>query len=192
MTLDRWKSEAARRWGDLAELGLSAYPATSDAEAVAMNGRTGPENMNWFMHHYANEQAKLGQAAYVYQFVHVPPVAEGVKSGGATHASELAYVFGNLEAPREVPDVSSPAIASKSAPDLKLADQMMTYWVNFARTGNPNGPGLPHWGTVKETKPNEAMLLEANDKSAIGPAMSPDAAKLFDGLFQRNVVAKLK
>ena len=36
------------------------------------------------------------------------------------------------------------------------------------------------------------MLLAANDKSAIGPAMSPDAAKLFDGLFQRNVLAKLK
>jgi para-nitrobenzyl esterase len=192
MTLERWKSSAAQRWGELAELGLSAYPATTDAEAAAANGRTGPEGMNWFMHHFANEQAKQGQAAYVYQFVHAPPVAEGVKSGGATHASELAYVFGNLEMPREVPDVSSPAIASKSAPDLKLADQMMSYWVNFARTGNPNGPGLPHWGSVKESKANEAMLLAANDKSAIGPAMSPDAAKLFDGLFQRNVMAKLK
>jgi len=192
MTLERWKSSAGQRWGELAELGLAAYPATSDAEAAAANGRTGPEGMNWFMHHFANEQARQGQVSYVYQFVHVPPVAEGVKSSGASHAAELAYMFGNLEMPREVPDISSPEIASKSASDLKLADQMMSYWVNFARTGNPNGPGLPHWGNVKETKPNEAMLLQANDKSAIGPAMSPDAAKLFDGLFQRNVIAKLK
>ena len=69
---------------------------------------------------------------------------------------------------------------------------MTSYWVNFARSGNPNGPGLPKWPSVKETKPNEAMLLAVDDKSAAGPAMSPDAAKLFDGLFQRNVMAKLK
>lgn len=192
MTLERWKSSAGQRWGDLAELGLAAYPATTDAEAVAVNGRTGPDGMNWFMHHFANEQARQGQAAYVYQFAHVPPVDEGVKSSGASHAAELAYMFGNLEMPREVPDISSPKIASKSAPDLKLADQMMSYWVNFARTGNPNGPGLPRWASVTETKQNEAMLLDVGDKLGMGAAMSPDAAKLFDGLFQRNVLAKLK
>ncbi len=52
MTMDRWKSSAAQRWGELAELGLSAYPATTDAEAAAAAGRTGPEGMNWFMHHW--------------------------------------------------------------------------------------------------------------------------------------------
>jgi para-nitrobenzyl esterase len=192
MTLERWRASAPQRWGDLAEIGLKAYPATSDAEAVEANGRTGPEGMNWFMHHFAREQSKVGQASYVYQFVHSPPVAEGVKSQGASHAAELAYTFGNLAAPREVPDISSPAIASKSPADIKLADQMGSYWVNFARTGNPNGPGLPTWKPVKDTKPNEAMLLDANDKSAVGAAMSPEAAVLFDGLFQRNVMSKLK
>ena len=36
-------------------------------------------------------------------------------------------------------------LAAASAPDKKVADQMSSYWVNFARTGDPNGAGLPAW-----------------------------------------------
>jgi para-nitrobenzyl esterase len=36
-------------------------------------------------------------------------------------------------------------VVSKSAPDIKLADQISSYWTNFAKTGNPNSEGLPVW-----------------------------------------------
>jgi para-nitrobenzyl esterase len=51
---------------------------------------------------------------------------------GAAHASEIQYLF-NL--PKSV-----------LAPDQRaLADQMVGYWTNFAKTGDPNGMGMPAW-----------------------------------------------
>jgi para-nitrobenzyl esterase len=58
------------------------------------------------------------------------------KDIGARHAGEIEYVFGALD--------SLPAVPWEDA-DRRLSELMMTYWTNFARKGDPNGPGLPAW-----------------------------------------------
>jgi para-nitrobenzyl esterase len=65
-------------------------------------------------------------STYEYQFSRAP------EPRGASHSWELQYVFGNLRQATE-------------AADRKISDQMQTYWTNFAKTGNPNGAGLPNW-----------------------------------------------
>lgn len=189
VTAEAWKAGAAQRWKDLADLGLKAYPAETDAQAKAFSSRPFTDGIAWFMHHYADAQAKIGKAAYLYQFVHNPPRANGQPSAGPTHASELAYVFNNLDKPREVPDPSSPEVASHSAPDIKLADQMSSYWTNFAKTGNPNGPGLPNWPQVTKLKENQAFLLDVN--SHPGDTMTPAQNELYEALYNRDVAKPL-
>ena len=71
--------------------------------------------------------------AYLYQFTRRPDTAMARKLG-VHHGVELAYVFGNLDKSDGYDNT-----------DLGLSEKMMEYWVNFAKTGNPNGPGLAEW-----------------------------------------------
>lgn len=67
---------------------------------------------------------------------------------GASQAAEMAYVFGNLN-----------GWGGGSRPEDKvLSELMMAYWVNFAKSGDPNGDGLPEWPAFAEKEP-KAMLF---------------------------------
>lgn len=54
---------------------------------------------------------------------------------GAFHSAELWYMFGTL----------GKCWHPMTAADHELSERMVGYWTNFARTGNPNGEGLPPW-----------------------------------------------
>jgi para-nitrobenzyl esterase len=73
--------------------------------------------------------ADAKHVGYQYEFARVAP---GRESAGATHAAELPYVFGTLR-------------GSYNDIDRKVSSEMQTYWTNFAKSGNPNGSGLPAW-----------------------------------------------
>ncbi len=80
----------------------------------------------------ARRTASAGQGAWLYAFTRVPPSEN--QTIGAFHAAELPFVFGSHERALGVSDE-----------DDVLTETIQTYWTNFAKTGNPNGPGVPDW-----------------------------------------------
>jgi para-nitrobenzyl esterase len=114
----------------------------------------------WTARLFAERQAAIGKRAYWYMFTHEPPVEPGVRDLKATHATEIPYVFNNLGATRSIPDVSSPRLASASAKDRALAETVSSYWINFARTGDPNGKDLPNWPRFQDRNQGPYFLGE--------------------------------
>ncbi len=102
-------------------------------------------------------QARAGAPAFLYRFGYV---AEGQrkKDQGAVHASDVVFQFGNLP-------------ADATAEDRAAARLIGDYWTNFAKTGDPNGKGLPAWSRLD---PGAARLLSIGiGGAAMEPATSP-------------------
>ncbi len=128
------------RFGPFADRILARYPATPDAWRQSSLDLMRDSAFAWGTWSWARLQAEHGKGkAYVYYFAHVPPRSPQLywkKAIGAVHSEEMVYVFQHLNQSPDLP---------WSAADRTLSDDMATYWTNFVKTGNPNGPGLPEW-----------------------------------------------
>jgi para-nitrobenzyl esterase len=85
--------------------------------------------------HVANEVARAGQPAWLYRFSYVAESARA-QVKGALHATEIFYAF----------NVAAAILGDKAtAADKAMGAVVSAYWVEFAKTGDPNGSGRPLW-----------------------------------------------
>jgi len=103
--------------------------------------------------------------AFIYQFGYVPTAMRQRSPYGAGHGSEVSFVFNTLHARWGNPGEATPE-------EKELARIMNTYWTNFAKTGNPNGKGLPVW-PLYDSKKEEILDIELDGK----PVSKPDPRK---------------
>jgi len=144
-------------YADFAEEFLELWP-NGDAEVIwnSYLKSRGQARFAWTMTTWARLMTTVSSKAWLYHFTHVPPIPDA-EVYGAYHAAEIIYAFDNLHIGSftEVREV-----------DERLADLMAAYWVNFARTGDPNGEGLPVW-----------QAYEADDEAYMELAAEPKAGK---------------
>ena len=134
--------QARLQYGERADRFLRLFPANSDAQAIESNYLLWRDQVAVQARTLSELIAHNGKVkAYRYYFSRKPPIPNGMfreqarHELGAYHSAEIEYVFDNLDTrPYLWTDI-----------DRKLADTMSSYWVNFAKTGNPNGPGLLNW-----------------------------------------------
>ncbi len=149
---EAYKIQLQKQYGANAEKVLQYYPATNDSIAaisqdnLSRDAFFGVQGFAW-----ANAQLQKGKSnIYVYNFNRKLPAYTAASNFGAFHTGEVPYVFNNLKTVnRPWQDI-----------DMQLADQMSTYWVNFAKTGNPNGSKLTQWPTYTKQKGQVMILAE--------------------------------
>ncbi len=164
-TAAEFEKQIKTQYGPHADAILSVYPHSTDAEAAKSSKDILRESTfswsTWTWVRLQSEKGK-GKAFEYYYDYHAPDV----ESSG--HGSDVPYAFQTL--------AGGPGGAPKPE-DLKLSDMISSYWVNFAKTGDPNGPGLPKWPAFTEND-QQAMVFDATPSAR--PVPNLDKLKVFD------------
>jgi para-nitrobenzyl esterase len=153
---------------------LAAYPHATDEESK--QARLGLERdlrFGWDMWAWARLQATTGKSSvYYYLFRQEPPFPAGslYEGWGASHFAELWYVFDHLD--------QEPWRWSEA--DRRVAEEISSYWVNFAKSGDPNGPDLPHWPAFTNT---ESKVQYLGDPITVGGVANIQGLTVFDAVY---------
>nr|ACL67838.1 lipolytic enzyme [uncultured bacterium] len=162
-TAEDFQAQIRAFYGEHADDVLQQYPVSSANDlSAAVNAYIGD---TWFVRGTRNVlrgMEKASSPAFQYYFTRKSPV---LPNWGAHHAAELRYVFRTLDH------------ESHGDTDRKLSDAMIGYWVQFAKTGDPNVDGLPDWPTYESSTD---QYLELGKEIRVGTALRKDACDVLE------------
>jgi para-nitrobenzyl esterase len=163
---------------------LMLYGLAGDGQGTA-DPLYGPAGVQWNadveFHCPISTEALWHTAAhhptFEYEFDHAIP---GQEAQGALHSAELPYVFGSFP-------TSGNISGNFGSVDTHLADLMESYWTNFAKTGDPNGAGLPHWPQLDAAQLYLLFTEDGQGAVSTGPLRAPQC-----DLYRRVLAERMK
>lgn len=155
-------------YGTLAPQFEALYPAADGARANEAAGALARDRGLASMAIWAQQrQQSSSRPIFAYLWTHAEPGPQAARYG-AFHSSEIPYVFDTLDAAPERPFTGL---------DRRLAAEMGGYWVNFVKTGDPNGAGLPAWPVYL---PSDKQIVEIGATTQARPVLARAKLELFE------------
>jgi para-nitrobenzyl esterase len=174
VTAAGFESDLEHSFGQLPPALVAAYPHSTDEEARKARLEFERDlRFGWDMWAWARLQASSGHSpVFYYSFNQKPPFPAGslYEGWGSSHYAELWYVFDHLN---QDPWAWTTA-------DRNVAAEMSSYWVNFARSGDPAGSGLAPWPAFT-TKQND--VLQIGDLTTVGGVANIKSLTVFDEVY---------
>jgi para-nitrobenzyl esterase len=141
-----YQKNVRRMFGEFADEALKVYPGNTDEEAWHGNGDTFRDlGFAWPSFAWVNLQSKTGKSPAYAAYLAQPSTrsfSQNPLRRGVAHADDILYLNGEF--------LTQP---DKYPVEAAVAEMIQQYWVNFAKTGNPNAKGLPYWPAFDDTKP---------------------------------------
>jgi para-nitrobenzyl esterase len=155
------KEQLFSLFGELETEAKAAFDSEGNKEFAEVQTKF---NTDWVWGEPARMTARTFTAkrapAYMFQFGYVPVAGRERARFGAGHGSDISFVFNTLNARW------GGGVATDE--EKELARIMNTYWTNFAKTGNPNGKGVPNW-PIYDTQKEMILDIDLDGKVIAKP-----------------------
>ncbi|MBR5657483.1 MAG: carboxylesterase family protein [Prevotella sp.] len=164
-------SQLPGEWGEKAK---ALYPGnTAEERLFSLRDLMRDVGFGWPAYAWATLQKQTGKSpvyvAYLAQNSERTVYAQGNRRGAA-HADDMLYLKGEFDNE-----------AQKYPQEKKVSDLMQQYWVNFAKTMDPNGKNLPKWPVFDEGKPT---VMQFKDGASLIALPNKERISVIDGFMK--------